>query len=305
MKMNDVLFSRLGKPVFRVVMGLVFASLAACSTPVEPLVVCHNSNCQEPPEPTEDDTLEALQASLAQQDANGVPLVDGIELDLFWFGDEDICLYAHDLSHGSEGPTAAEGIAGLIAALEEKQTTQARLTRQEGVAFQVFLELKGHVGLSKSEKHSDEQREAHASCALDMVALLQDAAQAHGWSMAITLNSFDPSLMTAVSQLAQLDEIRGRGILRVRLGAIFGVPPPLDSQTRPLSEWPDSIGIEAANVHPHWIRQGSLEVFKSRGWDVAFWMFSQVPETLAAIERHEPRWMVTNEANTIDRWLRR
>jgi|GEM_PF-1045148 len=292
-------------PTVLVAPVLVVTALTAtaCVNRTEPLVICHNSNCEEPPDPSSDDTLEAMEASLSLVRDDGAPLVDGIELDLFWFGEEDVCLYAHDLSHGSDVPTAAEGIAALIDVLQNRDTS--RLTRKEGAVFQVFLELKGHVGESKSDKHSDEQRAAHAACALDGVEQLEDAANENGWSLAVTLNSFDPLLIQALNQDGRIDALRSRDQVRVRLGGLFGVPAPLDSQTLPLSEWPDSLNLDMASVHPHWIRQGHLEVFDSRGYDVAFWMFTQVPETLASIERYEPEWMVTNESITIDRWLRR
>ena len=57
-----------------------------CNAPPEerPLLICHNSNCVEPPAPEEDDTLEALEASLALEDATGLPFVGaaGRYLDL-------------------------------------------------------------------------------------------------------------------------------------------------------------------------------------------------------------------------------
>jgi hypothetical protein len=47
---------------FVVALGLILS--LACGEKTTPLIVCHNSNCVEPPEPKEDDSLEALQASL-------------------------------------------------------------------------------------------------------------------------------------------------------------------------------------------------------------------------------------------------
>src|SRR5688572_5907147 len=52
------------------------------------LVVCHNSNCAGPPDPTRDDSLEAMYDSLALRD-EGRPTIDGIEVDTLWDGATD------------------------------------------------------------------------------------------------------------------------------------------------------------------------------------------------------------------------
>ena len=98
----------------RAACSLVIAviALAACDRP-KALLICHNGNCNEPTDPARDDTLEALNESLALEFA-GKPMIDGIELDSFWRGEDETCLYAHDLD--AEQLTAATAPAIELAA---------------------------------------------------------------------------------------------------------------------------------------------------------------------------------------------
>lgn len=75
--------------------ALLVLAVAACDRPPS-LVICHNANCAEPADPERDDTLDALRESLALE-RDGLPVFDGVELDTFWRGADDSCLYAHDL----------------------------------------------------------------------------------------------------------------------------------------------------------------------------------------------------------------
>jgi hypothetical protein len=69
--------------------------LAACDPRPQPYVICHNANCTSP-DVTRDDTIDALTESMEQM-YNGAQMLDGVELDTFWFGAEERCLFAHDL----------------------------------------------------------------------------------------------------------------------------------------------------------------------------------------------------------------
>ena len=85
--------------------GALGAALAiGCSQP-HPIVICHNANCGEPTDPARDDTLQAFRESLALEDY-GRPVIDGIELDSFWRGSDDVCLYARDVSDFAENTPA-------------------------------------------------------------------------------------------------------------------------------------------------------------------------------------------------------
>ena len=128
-------------------------ALGACDRP-NVLVVCHNSNCAEPADPDMDDTIVALRESLALR-LDGGPVLDGIELDLFWRGADGVCLLAHDLAGGITdlASDAATVVAGHLA-------TAGELTAGGG-PLNVFIELKAHVGADPSERHTQIGR---ASC---------------------------------------------------------------------------------------------------------------------------------------------
>src|SRR5512139_622305 len=83
---------------------VVLALVGACDRP-QPLVICHNGNCASP-DVSRDDTLSALDESLALT-FDGIPAVDGVEWDTFWFGAENRCLFAHDLDGDTMVPASA------------------------------------------------------------------------------------------------------------------------------------------------------------------------------------------------------
>src|SRR5688572_14952421 len=94
---------------------MLMTLLAACDRP-NVRVICHNANCHGPTDPAHDDTISALEASLALA-YDGRPAIDGIEVDSFWVGAESICVFAHDLDEPRTTPMieAANLIAGHFA----------------------------------------------------------------------------------------------------------------------------------------------------------------------------------------------
>lgn len=277
----------------------------ACGEERQPRLICHNSNCVEPAEPTEDDTLEALEASLALEDDAGRPLIDGMEIDTFWYGEGERCLFAHDLAHVDESADAPEAVDAINAHLIARRAAGAPLTRDGTGRFAVFIELKGHVGESKAEKHSAAQRAQHASCVLGLAASLDAAAQANDYTLELVFTSFEPELLAALRADEDFATLEASSASQIRLGALQGIPRPLDSQTRPLEDFSDELGVEVASVHPHWTRHAALQNISSRGWMLGLWMFSVVPETYDAIERYQPDYITTSEARALAGWLER
>lgn len=275
---------------------IAVSTFAACADTYDPLLVCHNANCVEPANPAEDDTIEALRASLAQTRA-GRPVVDGVEVDTFWFGAEERCIFAHDLE--SDTDTEPLGAAEVI-----NETLAARVAAGEpitrtGGPFALFVELKGHVG-AESQLHTPAQQAAHAACALELATTVANAADAD-YEVEVVFTSFEPALLTAVTNATGYASLEAAA--PIKLGALQGIPAPLDGQTRPL----DAFGpeIDLVDVHPQWVTENELQAYASRGWELAYWMFSITPETLDAIERDRPRWVTTSEANALARWLDR
>jgi hypothetical protein len=244
-----------------------------CNAPPDerPLLICHNSNCVEPPAPEDDDTLGALEASLALEDATGLPLLDGVEVDTFWHGERGICLFAHDLASGIEQPAAAAGEA-LLEHFRRRRAANKPLTHQRG-PFTLFVELKGSVGLSKADKHSEEQRGQHAACAADLLWQLAEPAESEAFDIDLTFTSFDGALLLAVRQ-----ELDARGWsdserVTVSLGAIYSAAQPLDSATQPLDAFDEAAGVSMVTAHPHWLRDTDRQAFASLEWELGLWMF--------------------------------
>src|SRR5687768_15351077 len=92
----------------------IIAVLAGCDRP-SVRVICHNANCHGPTDPHSDDTIPALRASLALR-YDDRPTIDGIEIDSFWVGADDTCVFAHDLDEPRTVPMteAADEIAAYF-----------------------------------------------------------------------------------------------------------------------------------------------------------------------------------------------
>jgi hypothetical protein len=272
--------------------SLVLLLLAqACDRPDNGLVICHNANCAEPADPDRDDTIEAMQESLALLDGD-TPIIDGIEVDTFWRGSDDVCLYAHDLDNDQ------------TPALEPATELAAYFARSGPIShgdapFHVFLELKSHVSPDKSDLHSPAQLDLHAACAWQLYDTLAAAAVANDRDVVVFFSAFNPDLLRAV--IAQQPAVTP---LPVKLGAIQGVPAPLDNQTRSLDEY-RGIPLDLVEFHAQWILDAQYEAVRSLDIDLGVFMFSATVETFAVIEQYEPTMIVTSEARLIRRWLDR
>jgi len=281
--------------------GLGLLASACTPSSVVPALICHNSNCVEPANPDEDDTVDALQASLDLEDEDGRPLIDGVEIDTFWHGEDARCLFAHDLERPGEYPEVGAAVDVINAWLDERHAAGLPLTH-EGRAFQVFVELKGHVAREKSARHSPAQRALHADCAVSVLRALGDAATADARPLKVVFTSFDPALLGAVHEA--LADVDSGNLVEVRLGGLFGIPPPLDSQTLPLEAFAD-VPLDVVSIHPHWTRQAASAAFASEDLEVGYWMFSAVPETLQSISAHRPSFVTTSEARLLRTFLDR
>lgn len=288
---GDVVAERMRSRAAGARLALLVVALGGCDDPrPESLVICHNANCVEPTDPEADDTLAALAESLSLT-FGGRPLLDGVEIDSFWKGDEDICLYAHDLDNAERVPAEEVAIA-----LADHFAGQGPLT-YSGQPFQVFIELKGSVGTSESDKHSPEQRDLHAACAWRMYDIIADAAVDESREVEVVFTSFEPALLVAL-RLQEPPE----PAVRVRFGAIQGIPVPLDGQTHSLGDYAES-GIELVEMHPGWMLDGQFEAVRSAELEVVFWMFEATAEIFAAIDRYEPGMIETSEARLMRGWL--
>lgn len=265
--------------------------LFACDRP-EVLVVCHNSNCAEPTDPQNDDSVAALRESLALTVA-GKPAIDGTEIDLFWRASDDTCLFAHDLANakGETASDAAEVIAAHFA-------SPGPITSSGG-RFQLFIELKDFVDAAKTQHHTPQQRVLHAQCAWSVYQRIADAAAQNGRELDVYVASFGPEMLEE-----HIVQTPVTVAFPPRYEAFYGIPKPLDAETRPLSDY-EGIPITFVELHSQWINDAQYEGLLSSGIDIGFFMFSATEEHFAAIVQYEPEVVNTSEATLMRRWLDR
>ncbi len=278
---------------------LVFL-VVSCGSEEQPALICHNSNCVEPPNPERDDSPEALRESLETTDESGQPIIDGMELDLFLRGADNQCVFAHDLDQVN--PAAAIDAAAIVG--DWLRAPRAKATRSGG-PYWVFLELKGTVGKTKAEVHSPAQLDLHAACARDVLGVIADGARTGSVPLRVRFISFSPDLLRATSNTLKQAAWTNDDQVSVGYGVIQGVLPPLDWGSNPLDDYGADLPVDMVTVHAQWIRDSVYQGYLSRGWSVGLWMFSAVPETYDAIEHYQPKWITTNEAKTFARWLAR
>ena len=276
----------------RVASAILGAVLAACAPRPHPIVICHNANCGEPTDPERDDTLPAFRESLALVE-NGRPVIDGIELDSFLRGADNVCLYAHDISNGNE-KTPATAPAEELA---EHFAKPGPITFAEGTQFIALLELNAHVSADTKDRHTPDQLTLHAQCAWDIYEIISDAAIANERDVLIEFQSFSPDLLRAV-----LDNKPAVTPTEFILGALQGVPSPLDDQTRPLRDF-TGLPIKDIQFHPLFMQEAQHEAVLRANAELSFFWFDTTTEVFAAIRKFEPFAVATSEARLMRRWL--
>jgi len=272
--------------------AVVGAVLAACTQP-HPIVICHNANCGEPTDPERDDTLPAFRESLALEE-DGRPVIDGIELDSFLRGADNACLYAHDISNAGEKTPATAPAEELAQHFARSGPITFADTQ-----FLVLLELKAFVSANTKDRHTPDQRTLHAQCAWEIYKIISDAAIAHNRDVMIEFQSFSPELLRAV-----LDNKPAATPTPYTLGAIQGVPSPLDDQTRELREY-TGLPISDVQFHPLFMQEAQHEAVLRSGARLSFFWFSTTTEVFAAIRKFQPFAVDTSEARLMRRWLER
>jgi hypothetical protein len=258
--------------------NVLLALIGGCSAP-EPLVLCHNANCAGEVTVERDDTLDALVESLAVTHADR-PAIDGIEIDITWSGGR--CAFAHSPEQAESAPEASAA-AELIAA----HLLAADRPSWNGVLFVLKLEL-------KPSEAADEA--AHVACALDAADIVREAALAAGHELELLIDSSDAGLLRAAARDPRLAD--------ARLSADFGAPRPFTPDTPELSDFA-GVPLEVAEFHPGWVADAQIDAFRSLRLDFNLWMFSANTEVLRAVDRYDPRYVTTSEAEAIRRWLER
>lgn len=249
--------------------------------PERVVVICHNANCVGT-NPAEDDTPDALTASLALLGRDGRPPIDGIEIDLAWSREDDRCVFAHALTEGT--PTApAERAGELIATHLRRPGPAAR-----GDRFHLMIELKRGVD-AEVHRHQPAERDSHAACALAVFATIRAAAEDAGVPINVLFESFQPDLLEAlVAQPGWPGQLRD-GPIEVRLTASFSAPAPLGYS----QALPDFAGVslDVVDVQPRWTSPGEYDAFDALGLQVSRWTASVTSELFdASTTSSRPTW---------------
>ncbi len=275
-------------------LALAVALLSACDLGrPDSQLICHNANCVEPTAPEDDDTLDAMRASLALT-YDDRPALDGIEIDSFWSAADDACLFAHDLERAERVPAldAARELAAYLAVPGE--------VSYSGRPFRVVIELKGHVGPATRDRHTMAELERHASCALEMYDVIVAGALEGGHEVELVFASFEPALLGALSGALAANPTPP--LAPIAFAAIQGIPQPLDDQTHSLDEY-GQIDLSYVEVHPQWLSDSKRAAIRSADLELIVWSFEMTAETLDAIERDEPVMVESSEARFMRRWL--
>ncbi|MDQ3341282.1 MAG: hypothetical protein M4D80_39510 [Myxococcota bacterium] len=246
------------------------ALLAACERP-DMLIVCHNSNCVEPQDPDRDDTVEALQESLALG-----PVIDGIEMDLLVH--EGRCLFAHD---------KGEALTAIDFSEAAQIVAEHLATRDEGSRFIVEIELKATDATTTS-----------VDCALAAYDILRAATETRLLELDVGFGSYVPATLRAVGERRPAPTANVRTLLVLGLG----IPQPLLDDNHPFSEL-DNVTLDVVAVHPGWITDTALRAVRSMDVEIAAWFLDFTRETLDGIERVRPYYVTTGQARTLRAWL--
>lgn len=178
-----------------VIAGIVTLCAAGCTPPETPILICHNGNCAEGSPPGADDTLRALQASLALRMPDGRIPFDGLELDSVWDRAGQRCAYGHTPDPGN--PDFTDAVGAIISYLQTAPVGAAAHSTRE---FYLKIELKVDVG--DGDTHTADEVAAHTAC----VTAAEDAAIAAGRvagnPVAPIFDSDDPKLLAAIETTA-------------------------------------------------------------------------------------------------------
>jgi len=273
--------------------AIALCAATGCDRP-NPIVICHNANCAGPVDLSRDDTLPALRESLALT-YDGRPAIDGVEIDLVWDAASARCVFAHDPPASDASPPGAEETTHVLVDYLEGPGEVS----WNGDCFYVKIELKGAVARN-GRGHTPSERDLHADCVLEQLALLDDAAARTGRAVEVIFDSADPALLDALRARPTWPPQLASDRVRVRLAADFGAPAPFGSDTQPLRGFAD---IDIVEIHPSWLTDAAYQAYVSLGVDLNIWMFSATTETFAAIERFDPEYIGTGEVPLLRRWL--
>ena len=171
-----------------------------------------------------------------------------------------------------------------------------------GERFYVAVELKGFVDCVSCE-HTDEEVALHVGCALDELERLEAAATASNRNLRVQFDSTEANLLAALSSDARWPGKRRGEQVEFGLSADFSDPTSTGLIENPKLNDYRGVDIDTVVVHPSWISHGHYQTFESAELEISMWMFAATAENFGAIDRLEPDYVVTGEAELMRRWL--
>jgi hypothetical protein len=247
--------------------------LGACNAGLEgetPLLICHNSNCAGPTDPFRDDTMEALEESLALRH-DGRPAFDGMEIDFIYWRAEDRCLFGHDLAHDAGGPDAL-----VVAERIARHLRENEVPSWNGERFYVKIELKPEVGVD-GERQDERDRERLSDCVLQVAAVIADAAREGDQRIVFLFTSeIGPPFATLARRKGWAELSMRRGV-ELRREAPLGV------------DLPPGMTLDVVDLEVGDVRDGFVSDFDDEGIDVNLAMYDATVETIDTMGRLSPR----------------
>ncbi|MBA3453113.1 MAG: hypothetical protein H0T42_08470 [Deltaproteobacteria bacterium] len=219
-------------------------------------------------------------------------MLDGIELDTFWYRADGRCLFAHDLDGDTTTPVSAPAavIADYLATTDRPSWN--------GERFYLFLDLKAHVGASYDEAHTPEELVQHAECAFDAVDTIAAGARAGGHQLTVGLISGQPRHLEVVRASPRFQSTAE--VELILIGDIFA---PYSALVPEFADY--RFPLDAVEYHPDFMTEVHRETYRSFDIDLVQWSFVSTIEAFDAIEQWKPRYVVTNEAALMRRWIER
>jgi hypothetical protein len=220
-------------------------------------------------------------------------VLDGVELDTFWYGAESRCVFAHDLDGSTSVPVPE------AAAIVADHVATATSVAWNGERFFAFIELKGFVGDSFDERHTPEQFVQHADCALEAAQTIAAGAAAGGHPITIGFIAGVPRHHeTLVIQPRWNALARDPNARLILIGDIFA---PYSSLVPELSDF--KVPLDAVEYHPDYMTTEHRSTYESLGIELIQWSFITTEEAFDAITRWEPTYAISNEALLLRRWI--
>jgi hypothetical protein len=265
--------------------SLVALGLVGCVPVYDPVVICHNANCDGTGRFL-DDTMIGLESSLALR-YDGKPMFDGVEIDTYLYSPSvtqpSTCLFAHDSLDPDSAATPNDA-----AALVAQFLTNVRPISWNEDRFYLKIELKPTVE-GTDRFHTAQQAIQHVRCVIDMIEIATNIPEPVPVTVIIDSTSECQHQDFSDEMLAQNRTFTNPLVVLQHSGPIVSTRQcsdfPLDVRTFFVRSWRDS-EIEAIRPAMVWMDRSSENT-----------------ETLKIIRHIRPEYVTTSAAPYVRGWI--